>query len=45
MNALANIARLWRDRGGVVAVEFALIMPTLVVLLIGTFEASNLVRV
>jgi Flp pilus assembly protein TadG len=45
MNALRNIARLWRGRDGVVAVEFALIMPTLVVLFIGTFEASNLVRV
>ncbi len=45
MNALRKIAGLWRDRGGVVAVEFALIMPTLVVLFIGTFEASNLVRV
>jgi Flp pilus assembly protein TadG len=45
MNALRKISGLWRDRGGVVAVEFALILPTLVVLFIGTFEASNLVRV
>ncbi|HEX4113853.1 MAG TPA: TadE/TadG family type IV pilus assembly protein [Stellaceae bacterium] len=36
---------LWRDRDGVVAVEFALVLPTLIVLFIGTFEASNLVRV
>jgi Flp pilus assembly protein TadG len=36
---------LWRDRDGVVAVEFALVLPTLIVLFIGTFEASNLIRV
>lgn len=45
MNLLRFISRLGRDRGGVVAVEFALILPTLLVLFIGTFEASNLVRV
>lgn len=45
MNALRKIVGLWRDRSGVVAVEFALIMPTLIVMFIGTFEASNLVRV
>ncbi|MGH6980272.1 MAG: TadE/TadG family type IV pilus assembly protein [Stellaceae bacterium] len=44
MTALRKLATLWRDRGGVVAVEFALILPTLVVVFIGTFEASNLVR-
>lgn len=45
MNPLRFLSRLARDRGGVVAVEFALILPTLMVLFIGTFEASNLVRV
>ncbi|HXE15781.1 MAG TPA: TadE/TadG family type IV pilus assembly protein [Stellaceae bacterium] len=44
MNALRKLGTLWRDRGGVVAVEFALILPTLIVLFIGTFEASNLIR-
>ena len=44
MNTLRKLSTLWRDRGGVVAVEFALILPTLIVLFIGTFEASNLVR-
>lgn len=44
MGALRKLACLWRDRGGVVAVEFALILPTLLVVFIGTFEASNLVR-
>jgi Flp pilus assembly protein TadG len=45
MNRRQKIFGLWRDRGGVVAVEFALILPTLLVLFIGTFEAANLVRV
>lgn len=45
MKARRKLSSLWRDRGGVVAVEFALVLPTLVVLFIGTFEASNLVRV
>jgi len=45
MTTLRNLSALWRDRGGVVAVEFALILPTLIVLFIGTFEASNLVRI
>jgi Flp pilus assembly protein TadG len=40
-----RISDLWRNRDGVVAVEFALILPTLIVLFIGTFEASNLIRV
>jgi Flp pilus assembly protein TadG len=34
-----------RARAGVAAVEFALIAPTLLVLFIGTFEASSLIRV
>lgn len=45
MSPRQKILGLWRDRGGVVAVEFALILPTLIVLFIGTFEAANLVRV
>jgi Flp pilus assembly protein TadG len=45
MNPFHLIRRLARDRSGVIAVEFALILPTLMVLFIGTFEASNLVRV
>ncbi|HEY7991525.1 MAG TPA: TadE/TadG family type IV pilus assembly protein [Stellaceae bacterium] len=44
MNALRKLGNLWRDRGGIVAVEFALILPTLLILFIGTFEASNLIR-
>jgi Flp pilus assembly protein TadG len=40
-----KLRSLWRAEGGVVAVEFALIVPTLMVLFIGTFEASNLIRV
>lgn len=45
MRALEKLASLWRDRSGVIAVEFALILPTLIVIFVGTFEASNLVRV
>jgi Flp pilus assembly protein TadG len=45
MKSVRELRRLWRDRRGVVAVEFALVVPTLLVLFIGTFEASNLVRV
>jgi len=42
---LHNLRSLWRAERGVAAVEFALIVPTLMVLFIGTFEASNLIRV
>lgn len=45
MRAFKKIASLWRDSSGVIAVEFALILPTLIVIFVGTFEASNLVRV
>jgi Flp pilus assembly protein TadG len=45
MNPWQKILSLWHDRGGIIAVEFALILPTLLVLFIGTFEAANLVRV
>lgn len=40
-----SLLSLLRARGGSVAVEFALLAPTLMVLFIGTFEASNLIRV
>lgn len=45
MNPLRLLSRLARDRGGIVAVEFALVLPTLMVLFIGTYEAANLVRI
>lgn len=45
MRALRFLRSLARAQGGVVAVEFALVLPTLIVLFIGTFEATNLVRV
>lgn len=35
--------RLWRDRRGVAAVEFALLAPLMVTLFLGVVEASNLV--
>jgi Flp pilus assembly protein TadG len=41
----AVLARLGRDRRGIVAVEFALIAPFLLALLFGLFEVSSLVRV
>jgi Flp pilus assembly protein TadG len=44
MRAPGFLRKLWRAEGGVVAVEFALIVPTLLILFIGTFEAANLVR-
>jgi Flp pilus assembly protein TadG len=40
-----KLRSLWHAEGGVAAVEFALIVPTLMVLFLGTFEASNLIRV
>ncbi|MGH6988689.1 MAG: TadE/TadG family type IV pilus assembly protein [Stellaceae bacterium] len=42
---LRKLRSLWHAKNGVAAVEFALIVPTLMVLFIGTFEASNLIRV
>jgi Flp pilus assembly pilin Flp len=38
----AEIVRLWRDRTGAVAVEFALILPVLVALLTGAAEFGRL---
>jgi Flp pilus assembly pilin Flp len=39
---LGGLARLWRDQGGVVALEFALILPVLVALLTGAAELGRL---
>jgi Flp pilus assembly protein TadG len=41
---IRTLTALWRAERGVVAVEFALIVPTLMVLFFGTYEASNLIR-
>lgn len=41
---LHKLRLLARAESGVAAVEFALIVPTLMVLFLGTFEASNLIR-
>ena len=35
-------ARLWRARGGIAAVEFAIILPLLVLLLFGTIEIGRI---
>ncbi len=37
--------RLWNDRRGVAAVEMALVSPLLVMLFMGTFEVTQLIRV
>ena len=37
------LSRLWRDRSGISAVEFALVMPFLAVLAIGTIEFGRLI--
>ncbi|MGI4747376.1 MAG: TadE/TadG family type IV pilus assembly protein [Janthinobacterium lividum] len=37
--------RLWHDRRGVAAVELALLSPILVMLFLGTFEVTQLIRV
>ena len=42
MRGPAVIRRLWRDRTGVSAVEFALGLPVFLTLLIGVLEVSNL---
>lgn len=38
-------ARMWRDRRGVSAIEFAMFMPMLILLYIGTAEMGNLLTV
>ncbi len=39
---LASTIRLWRDQRGVAAVEFALILPVLILLYFGTIETASL---
>lgn len=39
--ALASIGRFFRDRRGVAAVEFGLVAPVMLVMLIGTIEVSR----
>jgi Flp pilus assembly pilin Flp len=39
------LRRLWRDRSGISATEFALILPVLFLLSIGTFEVSRFIMV
>lgn len=39
------LRRLWRDRSGVSAVEFALILPFLTALVVGTIEFGRLILV
>jgi Flp pilus assembly protein TadG len=38
------IARLMRDQDGVAAVEFALVAPVMMVMLVGTFEVTEVLR-
>ena len=45
MSALPCRSGLWSDRRGLVAVEMALTAPLLVMLLLGTFELTQLIRV
>lgn len=40
---ISGLTRLWRDRTGVVATEFALFLPMLVAILIGSAEIGRLV--
>lgn len=42
--AIAIVVRLLRNSQGVAAVEFAIILPVMLILYFGTFEASSLVR-
>ncbi len=39
---MKHLARLWRARGGIAAVEFAIILPLLVLLLFGTIEIGRI---
>ena len=39
---MSRIRGLWRDRKGVAALEFAMLLPLLVILLIAIIEVSNL---
>lgn len=40
----ARLRRLWGDRRGVAAVEFALCLPIMITALLGTVEIANLVK-
>jgi Flp pilus assembly protein TadG len=40
---IARLVSLWRDRRGAIAVEFAVVAPVLVALMIGTFEVTRYV--
>lgn len=42
--ARTSLRALLQDRDGVVAIEFAMLMPVLIVLLFGGFEATRMVR-
>lgn len=43
MRLMRTLARLWRADRAVAAVEFALIMPVMLVVYLGTLEASSLI--
>lgn len=43
MRGLGRLARLWRAERGVAAVEFALVMPVMLLVYLGTLEASSLI--
>jgi len=44
MRAKRRLRSLFRDRSGIAAVEFSLILPTVVVMFFATYEASMLIR-
>ena len=44
MRAKRRLRSLFRDRSGIAAVEFALIVPTIMVMFFATYEASMLIR-
>lgn len=39
---LTRLPRFWRDRSGLPAIEFALLAPVLILLVLGSIEAANL---
>jgi Flp pilus assembly protein TadG len=40
---IAHLVNAWRDRRGAIAVEFAIVAPVLVALMVGTFEVTRYV--